>query len=202
MVQTVPAYSDPLMLGTALLVLALIALAVVAAVSGRRRRLVALLAALSAVVTVYAASLAGVAAVSRATALKPGEAWCSDDWCVVMETWRASPETSSVAVLVDVRNQGRGRTMRADLARGRIYTSAPRWVEATDSSALSSTSVSPGESVPVTLHFALSGQEEATCFRVDETDGGFTPGLFEIGADSSLLHAQAGWPLDRRGCPR
>jgi hypothetical protein len=202
MVQTVPAYSDPLMLGTALVVLALIAVAVVAALSGRRRRLVTSLAALSVVVTVYAASLSGIGAVSRTTELQPGEAWCSDDWCAVMQSWRASPETSSVAVLVDVQNHGRGRTMRADLAQGRIHTSARRWIDATNRSALSSTSVPPGESVPVTLHFALSGREEATCFRVDETEGGFTPGLFEIGADSSLLHAQAGWPLERGGCPR
>lgn len=202
MVQAVPAYSDPLMLGTVLVVLALVAMVVAAAVSGRRRRMVGLLATLSVVVTVYAASLVGVGLASRGTALEPGEAWCSDDWCAVMQSWRTTPGTPSVAVEVDVQNHGRGRTMRADLARGRIYTSAGRWLEASNDSVLSSTSVPPGGSVPVTLHFAVPGQEQATCFRVDETGGAFTPGLFEIGGEGSLLHAGAGWPLDHRGCPR
>jgi hypothetical protein len=192
-IQTVSLAADLVML---LAAAALIALAVAIAVRlvQRRPRSAARLGfAAGALVVVYGATLVAAGLAGGARQLRPGDTKCFDDWCASMV---AARRDAADTLLVEVRleNRGRGRAMRADLARAYLEVAGGGQVAPRDGSGLQ-TLLEPGERADVPLSFPAPADLRGARFVVVEGGGGLGPGTFEIGGESSPFHGVAGWPL-------
>ncbi len=191
-IQTVSLAADLVLLLTGAAVVALFAGTVVQLARRRRRSAAVLACSLGVLVVVYGgALLAGGLLSGGPRQLGPGDAKCFDDWCAAM--LRTHEDTGALLVDVQLQNRGRGRAMRADLARAYLEVGG-REVAPRDGSALQ-TLVEPGQRVDVELAFPVSGSRDGVRFVVVEGAGGFGPGTFEIGGEGSPFHSIAGWPL-------
>jgi len=145
-------------------------------------------------VVLYLAVDVGVGLASRPVQLRPGDVKCFDDWCVSMT---AAHRDAAGALLVDVRleNRGRGRPMRANLARAYVELAGHGQLAPADPDGLHAL-VSVGQPVELRLAFpAAPADLGGARFVVVEGAGGFGPGTFEISGEGSPFHAAAGWPL-------
>jgi hypothetical protein len=193
-IQTVPFAVDAVMLLSALVVLALLAAAGAQAMLRRLRAAAALACVAGAAVVVYGAVDVGVGLASRPVQLRPGDAKCFDDWCAAMVGARRDSTAGTVLVDVRLENRGRGRAMRADLARAYLEVPGRGRVAPADGSPLLAL-LRAGESQDVELSFAAPPDRPGTRFVVVEGGDGLGPGTFEISGEASPFHARAGWPL-------
>jgi hypothetical protein len=193
-IQTVSLAADLAMLltGTALVVLAV---AIAVQVARRRRRSAAGLAcAAGALVAVYGATLVAAGLDGGARQLRPGDAKCFDDWCAAMVASGRDAGAGTVLVDVQLQNRGRGRAMRASLARAYVELPGGRQVPPRDGSGLQML-LQPGELADVPLTFVLPAGPRGARFVVVEGARSLGPGTFEIGGEGSPFHGVAGWPL-------
>jgi hypothetical protein len=194
-IQTVSSAADLAMLLTAAAVVGLAVGAVVQLARGRARSAAGLAGALGALIVVYGAVLLAAGLSSREAALRPGDAKCFDDWCAAMVGARQDAAVGTVLVDVQLQNRGRGRAMKADLARAYLEVPGGVQVMPADGHRMQ-TMLQPGERVDVQLTFAAPGPAlRGARFVVAEGAGDFGPGTFEIGGEGSPFHARAGWPL-------
>jgi hypothetical protein len=194
-IQVVPLAGDLAMLLTAAVVLALLVAVAVQLVLRRPRPATRLGAVLAGVVGLYGAVLVGAALAGAPRQLRPGDAKCFDDWCAAMVA--ARPDVPAGRLLVDVRleNRGRGRAMRADLARAYLEVPGRGAVAPEDGRGLQAF-LRPGQQVDVELAFDPPGATSAAArFVVVEGADTLGPGTFTIGGEGSPLHARAGWPM-------
>jgi hypothetical protein len=193
-IQTVSVAADLAMLLAAAVLVALVAAAVVQLLRRRSRSAVSLGCAAGAVVVVYGAALLGAGLSGGARELRPGDTKCFDDWCAAMVA--ARQDAASGALLVDVRlqNRGRGRAMRADLARAYLEVPGRGEVAPLDGGPLLAM-LQPGQWADVQLSFVLPSGQRGARFVVVEGRGALGPGVFEIGGEASPFHGAAGWPL-------
>jgi hypothetical protein len=192
--QTVSLAADLAMLLAAAVLFGLLVATVVQLARRRSRAAAALGCAAGALVVVYGAALVAGGLTAGPRQLRPGDAKCFDDWCAAMVA--ATPDAAAGTVLVDVQvqNRGRGRAMRANLARAYLELPGGGRVAPRDGSGLL-TLLQPGERTDVRLAFTWPGDVRGARFVVVEGGGGLGPGTFEIGGEGSPFHSAAGWPL-------
>ncbi|HYW28139.1 MAG TPA: hypothetical protein VE953_28460 [Terriglobales bacterium] len=193
-IQTVSLAADLAMLssGTALVVLAVAA--AVQLVRRRRRSAAGLACAAGALIAVYGAALVAAGLAGSARQLRPGDTKCFDDWCAAMVTARQDVASGTLLVDVQLQNRGRGRAMRANLARAYVELPGGGRVAPRDGSALQAL-LQPGERADVSLTFLVPSGQRGVRFVVVEGAGTLGPGTFEIGGEGSPFHGVAGWPL-------
>jgi len=192
-IQTVSALADLLMLLSAAGLVALLVSIAVQLVRRRWRSAAVLGGAAGALAVVYGSVLVGAGLVSGTRELRPGDTKCFDDWCASMVA--ARPDAAG-DLLVDVRveNRGRGRPMRANLARAYVEVPGGGQVAPLDASGLR-TLLQPGEHTDVPLTFRVPSPVRGSRFVVTEGAGQLGPGTFEIGGEGSPFHGIAGWPV-------
>lgn len=191
-IQTVSLAGDLLVLITGVAVLALVGAAVTQLARRRLRPAAGAAVAAGALVAIYSAVLIGVGLVSTPQQLRPGDAKCFDDWCAAMVD--ARQDVGTTIVDVQLQNRGRGRAMRADLARAYLEVRGQGEVEPVDGSVMQ-TMLQPGQHIDVQLTFRGIASIRGVRFVVTEGTAGFNPGLFEIGGEGSPFHSKAGWSL-------
>ena len=194
-IQESPAAADLVMLLAAFALVVLVVSALVAVVRGRRQ-----LAALTgvgalALLVAYAAALVGAGFASTPQQLRQGDTLCFDDWCVALAGAQARSSPGAVQVDLQLENRGRGRAQRSSLARAYLEHPSGAEIGPEDGRALSGTLVQPQEIAPITLRFQVPSGLRHTRLVVLEGGAGIGPGTFEIGGETSPLHARAGWPL-------
>jgi hypothetical protein len=189
-IQTVSLAADLAMLLTAAALIVLVVAVAVQLVRRRPRAAAGLACSAGALVAVYGVALVAAGLAGGTRELRPGDTKCFDDWCAAMVATR--PGAAAGTLLVDVRlqNRGRGRAMRANLARAYLELPGGGEVAPRDGSAMQ-TFLQPGERADVQLTFVLQPGRQPARFVVVE-GGGFPP---EIGGEGSPFHGVAGWPL-------
>jgi len=162
-----------------------------------RRPTGSLTAALAGLLLLYAAALVGVSAASPATALKPGDLKCFDEWCAAMVSTRRAAPPDTLEVQVRLENRGRG-AQRSILARAFIEAGGRRfWPRNPEDLQVL---IPGGSTVQVRFVFDVPAQAASGRFVVTEAASGeLTPGVIVIGDESSPFHSIAGWPLGEFG---
>ena len=94
---------------------------------------------------------------------------------------------------VELKNRGRGRPMRSNLAAA--YVAVDSRVISPMNGQVLHTTLEAGRSVPVELAFNLPSGMRDALFVVTEGGAGPGPGMITIGDEDSPFHPRAGWPL-------
>jgi len=200
---------DLVFLAVLLTVLVLLVLAAYAGLRGRGRRASSLFLVCGATVTVYFAVLLVVSLASPQRVLALGEDWCFDDWCIAVDGVTRAEElgppgesvrANGVFYVVRLRlsNHARGRDQRAasaavHLLDGSAYPyevsdEGQRALEAEDGPMPPLTATIPlGQSLSTTRVFDLPRDVRDVGLTVEHPVG-FSPGLFVIAGQASLLH--------------
>lgn len=194
-IQESPVAADLVMLLAAFALVVLVVSAVVAVVRGRRPLAALTAGGAVALLVAYGAVLVGAGLASTPRQLRQGDTLCFDDWCVALAGTHSEPSTGAVEVDLKLENRGRGRAQRSSLARAYLEHPSGAEIGPEDGRALSGTLVQPQEMAPITLRFQLPSGLRHTRLVVLEGGAGIGPGTFEIGGETSPLHARAGWPL-------
>jgi hypothetical protein len=189
-IQTVSLAADLAMLLTAAALIVLVVAISVQLVRRRARAAAGLACAAGALVLVYGAMLVAAGLAGGERELRPGDTKCFDDWCASMVAARPDAGAGTLLVDVQLQNRGRGRAMRANLARAYLELPGGGQVAPQDDSAMQ-TFLQPGERADVQLTFTPPPGSRPARFVVVE-GGGFSP---EIGTEGSPFHGIAGWPL-------
>ncbi len=186
--------------------IAVLAGAAVSALLGRSKLAGKLLVGLGVCLAVYLGIVAGVSLASPQRVLALGEDRCFDDWCVAVENVEKTAElgqgtrAEGVFYVVTLRlsNQARGREQRASSAAvhlldstGRVYDLSPSGQAAYDAewgaAAPLTSSLAVGQSLNTVQVFDLPKNAQGVGLAVEHPVG-FSPGLFVIGDEASLLH--------------
>ncbi|MGI8564804.1 MAG: hypothetical protein ACR2MZ_14860 [Candidatus Dormibacter sp.] len=193
-VQVVPLVGDLLVLLTAAIVLVLFTMAIVQLARRRTPAALRLGGVLGGVVVLYGAALVGVGLANGPRQLKAGDSKCFDDWCATMVGARQDVATGRLLVGVRLENRGRGKAMRADLARAYVEGPGGGSVAPQDAHELQ-VFLRPGEHADVELVFDAAPDTSGRRFVVVEDAETVGPGTFTIGGEGSPFHGKAGWPL-------
>lgn len=185
------------------------AMAAIAGVRGRRQRAVSLLRRWVAAAAIYLGAVVVVSLLSPQRVLAIGEDWCSDDWCVAVNSVTLVPDLGPsdhpvrakgvfYVVRLQLSNHARGRSQRASSVavhlldglghRYGVSSEGQSAFEALDGPTPALTSTIPvRQSLTTVRVFDLPSDSRDVGLTIEHPVG-VSPGLFVIGDQASLFH--------------